>query len=104
MGLLERSRMLIGKSSSGLIEASRINVDVVNVGPRQKGRERGANIVDAAYGKATEKAITALLRTKRAKRRRVERVYGDGKSSKKIASILARIRLDERLKQKRIAY
>jgi GDP/UDP-N,N'-diacetylbacillosamine 2-epimerase (hydrolysing) len=104
MGLLERSRVLVGNSSSGLIEASRLNVDVVNVGSRQRGRERGSNVVDAAYGAATEKAITALLRTKRPARRRAERIYGDGKSSEKIASILARIRLDGRLKQKRIAY
>ena len=104
MGLLERARLLVGNSSSGLIEASRLNVDVVNVGPRQTDRERGANVIDVDYGIPVEKAITALLRKKRTNRRRSERIYGDGKSSEKIASILARIRLDKRLKQKKIAY
>ena len=104
MGLLERARTLVGNSSSGLIEASRLNVDVVNVGPRQTGRERGANVTDVDYGMSLEKAIAALLRKKRTKRRRAERIYGDGKSSEKIASILARIRLDKRLRQKKIAY
>jgi GDP/UDP-N,N'-diacetylbacillosamine 2-epimerase (hydrolysing) len=101
MGLLERARMLVGNSSSGLIEASRLNVDVVNVGPRQTGRERGKNVIDVDYGGPVAKAINALLRNKRIKRRRAERIYGDGKSSEKIASILARIRLDMRLRQKK---
>jgi len=104
MGLLERARMLVGNSSSGLIEASCLNVDVVNVGPRQTGRERGANVIDVDYGMSLAKAIAALLRKKRTKRRRAERIYGDGKSSEKIAPILARIRLDKRLRQKKIAY
>jgi UDP-N-acetylglucosamine 2-epimerase len=96
--------MLVGNSSSGLIEASRLNVDVVNVGPRQTNRERGTNVTDADYGMPVAKAIAALLRKKRTGRRRAERIYGDGKSSEKIASILARIRLDKRLGQKKIAY
>ena len=101
MGLLERARLLIGNSSSGLIEASRLNVDVVNVGPRQRSRERGTNVTDVDYGLSVAKAIAALLQKKRTGRRRVDRIYGDGKSSEKIASILARIRMDTRLRQKK---
>ncbi len=104
MGLLDRSKLLVGNSSSGLIEASRLNVDVVNVGPRQTGRERGTNVIDVDYGSPVAKAITALLRKKRTGRRRSDRTYGDGTSSEKIASILARIRLDTRLRHKKISY
>ena len=104
LGLLERSRLLVGNSSSGLIEASRLNVDVVNVGSRQSGRERGTHVADAGYGAGTAKAITTLLGKEQTGRRRGKRIYGDGTSGKKIASILARIRLDERLRRKKISY
>ncbi|MFW5652913.1 MAG: UDP-N-acetylglucosamine 2-epimerase [Planctomycetota bacterium] len=46
IGLLRRSRVLIGNSSAGLIEAAAIGIPVVNVGPRQRGRERAGKVVD----------------------------------------------------------
>ncbi|PYM52461.1 MAG: UDP-N-acetylglucosamine 2-epimerase (hydrolyzing), partial [Candidatus Rokuibacteriota bacterium] len=37
---------MIGNSSSGLIEAPSFGLPVVNVGSRQRGRLRGANVID----------------------------------------------------------
>ena len=38
--LLNRSKVLVGNSSGGLIESPSLGLAVVNVGLRQKGRER----------------------------------------------------------------
>lgn len=46
IALLKRSSMLIGNSSAGLIEAAALNLPVVNIGNRQRGRERCNNVID----------------------------------------------------------
>ena len=104
LGLLERSGILVGNSSSGIIEAGLLNVDVVNVGPRQTGRDRGSNVRDVVYGRVPiVEALDAVLNRRRRVRRKC-RIYGDGRSGIRIASILARVKNDRRLRQKKIAY
>jgi len=46
IGLLRRASILVGNSSAGLIEASALGLPVVNIGPRQAGRERADNVFD----------------------------------------------------------
>ncbi|MBN2376717.1 MAG: UDP-N-acetylglucosamine 2-epimerase (hydrolyzing) [Sedimentisphaerales bacterium] len=106
LGLLENAAVLIGNSSSGLIEAGFLNVNVVNVGPRQTGRLRGPNVIDVpGYNPAAiSNAIEAAQNQSRNKLRGPIKIYGDGHSSKKIAAILARAKLNNRLRQKQIAY
>ena len=103
LGLLSCAQALVGNSSSGIIEAGYLSVDVINVGPRQRGRDRGTNVVDVNYGKgnvagAVEKAIRHRRRPK------VSKIYGNGRSGYRIASVLARVKLDQKLRQKKIAY
>ncbi len=43
---LKYASLLIGNSSSGIIEAASFNKHVLNIGNRQKGRARGKNVVD----------------------------------------------------------
>jgi UDP-N-acetylglucosamine 2-epimerase (non-hydrolysing)/GDP/UDP-N,N'-diacetylbacillosamine 2-epimerase (hydrolysing) len=45
--LLREASVLLGNSSSGIMEAASFALPVVNVGMRQQGRERGPNILDA---------------------------------------------------------
>jgi UDP-hydrolysing UDP-N-acetyl-D-glucosamine 2-epimerase len=45
--LLRHAALLIGNSSSGIMEAASFALPVVNVGFRQKGRERARNVLDA---------------------------------------------------------
>ncbi len=40
---------MVGNSSSGLIEAPSFELPVVNIGNRQKGRVRAANVIDVGY-------------------------------------------------------
>ena len=47
--LLSQASVLVGNSSAGIREASYLGVPVVNVGARQRGRERAGNICDVEY-------------------------------------------------------
>ena len=46
--LMRRARAMVGNSSSGLIEAGSFQLPVVNIGNRQRGRTRGAQVIDTA--------------------------------------------------------
>ena len=59
---MKHAALVIGNSSSGIIEAPALNVPTVNIGERQKGRIRAASVVDctedqAAIEAAIEKAM-----------------------------------------------
>lgn len=45
---LRHASVMIGNSSSGVIEAGLFGLPVIDVGDRQKGRERGGNVIDVA--------------------------------------------------------
>ncbi len=63
--LLSQIDLLIGNSSSGMIESPFFRVPVLNIGSRQLNRERGDNVIDVAYCKEDiVKGIHALLQTK----------------------------------------
>jgi len=67
LGLLKTCGVLVGNSSSGIIEASYFDIPVVNVGIRQKGRERGKNVIDVEKEESNliQKAIKKALKMKR---------------------------------------
>jgi len=95
----------VGNSSSGLIEGSYFNIPVVNIGIRQKNRERGKNVIDVPVESSSyiQKAILKALNLKKSKSSNV-RIYGNGNASKKIVGILEKIKLDKKLIQKQIFY
>jgi UDP-hydrolysing UDP-N-acetyl-D-glucosamine 2-epimerase len=99
--LLE-ARILAGNSSCGLIEAPFAGVPVVNVGDRQLGREPGGPAVFHAHESRTavRAALRRALRARPAAGRRT--VYGDGRSGRRIARILAKIALTRELRRKRV--
>lgn len=87
LALLRRSRCLIGNSSVGIRESAYLGVPVVNIGDRQIGRERGANVLDVAYD---PDAIASAVR------RQIEHgaygsstLYGDGFAGQRIADLIA---------------
>jgi len=102
--LLIGARVLVGNSSSGIIESATAGTPAVNIGPRQAGRQRcGSAVVDCDYARA---AITRALRQAMAKRPRRGRrsVYGDGTAGDRIAALLATAPLDSMSHRKRIRY
>jgi hypothetical protein len=74
----------------------------VNVGPRQSGRERGGNVIDvededpaamaAAIGRACKRAAPA------------EHPFGDGRTGRRVADLLAELAIDAAFTRKRNAY
>ncbi len=52
LGLLHDAAVLVGNSSSGIIEAASFGTPVIDVGPRQLGRERSDNVTNVPYSEA----------------------------------------------------
>ncbi|MFT5386638.1 MAG: UDP-hydrolyzing UDP-N-acetyl-D-glucosamine 2-epimerase, partial [Saprospiraceae bacterium] len=89
--LLVNSKCLIGNSSAGIRECSFLGVPVVNIGTRQNRRLRGDNVIDVAYD---EEAIKNAIELQLSHPKNTKStIYGDGKSGKRIADILATIEL-----------
>jgi UDP-hydrolysing UDP-N-acetyl-D-glucosamine 2-epimerase len=84
--LLSRARVLIGNSSAGLIEAPSLGLMAVNIGPRQSGRKRAGNIIDADYNK--EKIIQAIKLALTKKIFSGPNPYGDGRTAPRVLKFL----------------
>ena len=99
LSLLQYLAAIVGNSSSGIMEAASFKLPAVNVGLRQKGRERGNNVLDCrAHRAEIETAIQiALSRSFRASLQNLSNPYGDGHSAERIARILTSVPLAEPL-------
>jgi UDP-hydrolysing UDP-N-acetyl-D-glucosamine 2-epimerase len=107
LGLMRLSSVMVGNSSSGIIEAPSFGLPVVNIGHRQIGRQRAGNVIDVSYDrqeiiKAVKKALCDQAFRDVVKR--CENPYGDGKAGKRIARILSQVELGKKLLEKRMTY
>lgn len=90
LSAMKYSEMIIGNSSSGILEAPSFQIPTVNIGDRQKGRIQAESIIDCqpckdAIVKAMKKAEDRHFREKLL---RIKSPYGDGETSSRIISIL----------------
>jgi UDP-N-acetylglucosamine 2-epimerase (non-hydrolysing)/GDP/UDP-N,N'-diacetylbacillosamine 2-epimerase (hydrolysing) len=94
--LLGQVDVMVGNSSSGIMEAASFALPTVNVGIRQQGRERARNIIDApAETSAIRAAIQRALRPEfRETLRGMANPYGDGTAAATIARVLSTVPLD----------
>jgi len=91
----------VGNSSSFLREGALLGLPIVNIGSRQQGRERAKNVIDVPYNAdEIEQAIKKQLKKKRYE---PFHLYGDGQAGKKIANILAKVKLGSNQKTFRLA-
>jgi UDP-N-acetylglucosamine 2-epimerase (non-hydrolysing) len=90
LSVMAAADVVVGNSSSGIIEAASFGVPVVNVGDRQRGRVSGDNVIDAAEDRdAIEAAIRAALDPGfRDAARQAVNVYGDGKAAPRIVEVV----------------
>jgi UDP-hydrolysing UDP-N-acetyl-D-glucosamine 2-epimerase len=97
--LLRHADLMIGNSSSGIIETPSFALPTVNVGMRQQGRERSPNILDAAPEKGDILAKVTIARSEGFRRslNGMQNPYGDGHASEKIVSVLTSVPLGEKL-------
>jgi len=101
--LLRSVDLLVGNSSSGIMEAASFALPAVDVGMRQRGRERARNVLDA---EASATCIldcvgVALSEEFRRSLRGMENPYGDGHAAERIVSVLASVPLGEDILIKR---
>jgi UDP-hydrolysing UDP-N-acetyl-D-glucosamine 2-epimerase len=97
--LLCGATAIVGNSSVAIRECSYLGVPAVNVGSRQQGRERGANVIDVEHDRA---AIAAAVGEHlRRGRTPSDHLYGDGTAGTRIADTLATVPLTV---EKRLTY
>ena len=87
--LIYNSECLVGNSSSGIRESSFLSIPVVNIGSRQKNRERGLNVIDVEYNQ--NQIFNAILKQMQNRKIKKSFIYGDGFAYKKIVNLLSKI-------------
>lgn len=102
LSLLAAADVVVGNSSSGVIEVPSLRMPTVNVGDRQKGRLRAPSVIDsppsaAAVTRALRRALSpAFLR----RNCRGRNPYGEGRTAAKMLAVLKRVPLGESLLRK----
>nr|WP_321226779.1 UDP-N-acetylglucosamine 2-epimerase [uncultured Psychroserpens sp.] len=107
INLLRHSQLLLGNSSSGIVEVASFGLPVINIGERQRDRLHGDNVIFVDNNKEEIKsAIDKCLNDQdfRQKACKKENLYGDGHASDKIVKILSEIVIDNDLLHKNITY
>jgi UDP-hydrolysing UDP-N-acetyl-D-glucosamine 2-epimerase len=106
LSCLRHVDLMVGNSSSGLIEAPSFALPAVNIGDRQRGRIRAANVIDVGY--STDEIASGIRRalspTWRDALKNMENPYaghGGGKVSERIKERLKTVELGEPLLKKR---
>ena len=88
--LLRHVDILIGNSSSGIMESASFALPTVNVGIRQQGRERAPNVLDAEP--RVESIVNATRKAQSAEFKKslegMSNPYGDGHASEHIVRVL----------------
>jgi GDP/UDP-N,N'-diacetylbacillosamine 2-epimerase (hydrolysing) len=106
LGLMRDCAVMVGNSSAGIIEAGAFGTPVVNVGDRQRGRERGKNVVDVPFDVGRiARAVRRAVRNGRGATPDKSHPYGGGGAGKRIARVLASLDVsDPKLLRKLISY
>jgi GDP/UDP-N,N'-diacetylbacillosamine 2-epimerase (hydrolysing) len=102
LSLVACAQIMVGNSSSGIIEAASLGTPVVNVGNRQNRRERSLNVIDA---EPTAAAICAAVSAaEKMIGKSWSNVYGKGGAAKIIVEHLVSISLSPDILDKVNAY
>lgn len=107
LALLESASVLVGNSSSGLIEAPSFGLPVVDIGPRQSGRERADNTISVehdvnAIRDAVERSLTDS--SFREKVTTCNNPYEQGGAGRRIADTLSEVPINDKLLSKSLTY
>lgn len=83
---LEKCILVLGNSSSGIIEAASFAKYVINIGNRQKGRESGENVINCSVIK--DEISDTINKVENLPQLSKKNIYGDGNASIKIYEVL----------------
>lgn len=99
---MKHCAVMVGNSSAGIIEAASFSTPVVNVGDRQRLRERSSNVVDVRPdADAIHAAITTRLQAGKVP---CDNVYGDAMAGPRITTCLRILSLDRSVLDKSNSY
>lgn len=106
LSCLKHFAVMVGNSSSGLTEAPSFRLPVVNIGDRQRGRVRAANVIDvpcsrAAILRGIKLATSSRFRVSLRGMRNPYDRFHDGHASERIKDVLKHVCLCEDLLKKR---
>ena len=89
---MKNCQILLGNSSSGIVESCTFNIPTVNLGERQKGKLIPSNVINCEFDFFNlHKLLISIL--KKIKKKKIKNPYGDGKSGKRIVKLLSKINL-----------
>jgi UDP-hydrolysing UDP-N-acetyl-D-glucosamine 2-epimerase len=103
LSLLKYATVMLGNSSSGIIEAPSFKLPVINIGDRQRGRLRSANVIDVAECRAdtiTDALHKALSPEFKKELQDIRNPYGDGGASDRIIESLKNVSTGDSLIKK----
>ncbi len=106
LSALKYCAMVLGNSSSGLIEAPSFGVPTINIGDRQRGRVQADSVINCApFGESIKEAI-CLARTEEFRKKANQTVnpYGDGTTSEKIVEVIKEFILNDKIDIKKKFY
>ncbi len=102
LSALQYVDVVIGNSSSGLMEAPSFKIATINIGTRQKGRIRGSSVIDCSPNKTDIKKTIKKVYSKQFQKllKDVDNPYDKGSASKKIVEILKDFQIPKTLIKK----
>jgi len=106
LSLMRECDLVVGNSSSGIVDAPFFRVPVVDYGRRQKGRLMAANILHADANRKSLKYAIDAMSDKRAVAKRIRKMkylYGNGNTSQSIVKVLENIEINRKLLTKILA-
>jgi UDP-hydrolysing UDP-N-acetyl-D-glucosamine 2-epimerase len=104
--LLAHCELVIGNSSSGILEVPYFRIPTVNIGDRQQGRVRHPSVIDTDYGVESIAAgiAKALSEDFVSSLRRMPFKFGDGTAAKKMVEIIKNVQVDQTFLRKRLEF
>ena len=103
LSCLKYAAVVIGNSSSGIVEAPSFGIPTINIGDRQKGRLQADSVINCKPIKEeVEKAIKLALSDKfKNKAKHTINPYGNGNTSEKIVDVIKDVLLNEKISLKK---
>tara|TARA_A100001011_G_scaffold391967_1_gene478551 strand:- start:834 stop:1340 length:507 start_codon:yes stop_codon:yes gene_type:complete len=91
LGLMNIADMIVGNSSSGIIEAPYFSLPTINIGERQRNRSGIENVYNVNYDfENFKKIVLKVLNSK--KKSKFKRIYGNGKTGKNIFDVILNLK------------
>jgi UDP-hydrolysing UDP-N-acetyl-D-glucosamine 2-epimerase len=100
--LIKNSKLIIGNSSSGIIEGSTLKIPFLNIGDRQKGRLKSNNVLDS---KSDFKSIRRnFYKIMKLNKKNIKNIFYKKNTSEKIVKIILKNLKNKKINNPKIFY